>query len=623
MPMIHFCNPSRQNGKRKIQRIFRGVAQLASALGSGPRGRRFKSARPDHCKFPPEIYASADLSLVTNFMTQCEKLQQPEELFLQRWHPYIWIALAGLLVYARTLAFGFTNLDDNALITNNYPFLSNASNIIRAFGQKVFIQSILPYYRPMLLVSFIFDAHIGGLDPVVYHAHNIVIHLAASCLVFFFLVKFGAAKAWSFFCGLLFAVHPALVQAVAWLPGRNDSMVTVFCLASFILFLGFIGSRKVWEYALHMLFFALALFTKESAVVLPFLTTFYLLLIQRGRFFTPDRIALWCGYALIGAGWFLCRQAAVAGSLEMSLYDMLRFAAVYLPAVIQLFGKAIFPVGLSVFPTMQNTPYLYGYVALAVIVLLLSLSRAKRYPVIVFGVAWFLCFLVPSLTRPHAGVINDVLEHRLYLPIIGLFIILSEVTIPERLKRLARIIGVVVLVIFACVAVRHSDDYRNEFSFWENAVAASPDSPYARLLLGTVYYDDDLVEKAEREITAALALDNQLLRAHYFLGMTYMKKMMYRKAALEFKKEIALYPGFDAPYSALAVAYYRSGKGGRLDLLWRKALEINPDSIEAYRNLAMYYAETGNPDGARECVEELERRGVPVPADFVRSIGQE
>ena len=29
----------------------RGVAQLASALGSGPRGRRFKSARPDHSHF--------------------------------------------------------------------------------------------------------------------------------------------------------------------------------------------------------------------------------------------------------------------------------------------------------------------------------------------------------------------------------------------------------------------------------------------------------------------------------------------------------------------------------------------------------------------------------------------
>ena len=32
--------------------IRRGVAQFGSALGSGPRGRQFKSARPDHSKIP-------------------------------------------------------------------------------------------------------------------------------------------------------------------------------------------------------------------------------------------------------------------------------------------------------------------------------------------------------------------------------------------------------------------------------------------------------------------------------------------------------------------------------------------------------------------------------------------
>ena len=33
--------------ERILQSKIRGVAQMASALGSGPRGRRFKSVRPD------------------------------------------------------------------------------------------------------------------------------------------------------------------------------------------------------------------------------------------------------------------------------------------------------------------------------------------------------------------------------------------------------------------------------------------------------------------------------------------------------------------------------------------------------------------------------------------------
>ena len=35
--------------------LFRGVAQLVSALGSGPRGRWFKSSRPDYSKAADEV----------------------------------------------------------------------------------------------------------------------------------------------------------------------------------------------------------------------------------------------------------------------------------------------------------------------------------------------------------------------------------------------------------------------------------------------------------------------------------------------------------------------------------------------------------------------------------------
>lgn len=555
-------------------------------------------------------------------MRRYVKAVRPEEIFLLRWHPYAWIALAGLLIYFRTLSFGFTNLDDTALITNNYPFLSNASNVLRAFQQKVFAGSILPYYRPLLVVSFIVDAQIGGLSPVMYHAHNVALHIAAACLVFFFLVRIGAGRGGALFCSLIFTVHPALVQAVAWIPGRNDSLAAIFVLAAFACLFDLALTGRGVSVAGHLLFFALALFTKETALALVPLAALYLALIGGGLFAGRGRALLWPGYAVVIAVWAWMRHGATAGSFEMSFYDAAGFLVRYLPAIPQFLGKAVFPVNLSAFPVLDGMTGLYGAAALALGAACLLLSKRRRYPYIVFGILWFVMFLVPSLVRPHAGAVSDVLEHRLYLPIIGLFIVALEIDAVKAMRPRAWAAGSVLLTVFTVLALVHSNDYRDQFSYWENAVRTSPDAAFAHLLLGSAYYDDDRVEEAEVELKKALALDGQLLRGHYFLGLVYMKKLMFRRAADEFRKEIALYPGYDAAYSSLAAAYYKQGLRDGLDRFWRRALDINPDNIEAWRNLAIYCRERGDAAGAMRCVREMEKRGVTPPPEFVRSLGE-
>ena len=89
-----------------------------------------------------------------------------ERSFLEGWRPYLWIAAVITVLYAKSTLFGYTFLDDNVLILKNYDFLKEMTNIIPAFFQKVFAKSYLPYYRPLLTVSFILDAQIGGTSLV-------------------------------------------------------------------------------------------------------------------------------------------------------------------------------------------------------------------------------------------------------------------------------------------------------------------------------------------------------------------------------------------------------------------------------------------------------------------------
>lgn len=178
---------------------------------------------------------------------------------------------AGALLYFKTLFFGWTYLDDNVLVINNTAFLSDLSNILQAFRQEVFhiTHCSAAYYRPVLTVSFMLDAFFGGQNPFIYHFTNIAVHIAVSCLVFLLLQRIGYKRPSALFFSLIFTVHPALAQAVAWIPGRNDSLMALFGLSAFIFFLDFLKSGSIYYYCAHLFFLGLAFFTKETALILP------------------------------------------------------------------------------------------------------------------------------------------------------------------------------------------------------------------------------------------------------------------------------------------------------------------------------------------------------------------
>ena len=165
------------------------------------------------------------------------------EILLSNWHPYLWIVLMIALVYFRTLSFGFTSLDDKELILDNYKFISNLANVPQAFMSRVFPKILAPYYRPLLIVSFMLDCRIGGTDLFTYHITNILIHTCVCCMLFRLLTRLGFNKLPSLFFSLCFAIHPALTQAVTWVPGRNDSLLALFALASFLAFLRYLDTR--------------------------------------------------------------------------------------------------------------------------------------------------------------------------------------------------------------------------------------------------------------------------------------------------------------------------------------------------------------------------------------------
>src|SRR5437016_2367476 len=82
--------------------------------------------------------------------------------------------------------------------------------------------------RPRLTASYSLDAALFGARAGGYHATNVLITAFAAALLFLLLLRFGASTGVAVFGGLLYAVHPALAETVAWIPGRPDGLLVLF-----------------------------------------------------------------------------------------------------------------------------------------------------------------------------------------------------------------------------------------------------------------------------------------------------------------------------------------------------------------------------------------------------------
>lgn len=312
--------------------------------------------------------------------------------FLRSWRPYLWIALAGFLLYAQTLGFGLTYFDDDIFVLKNQAFNSDIANIFEAFKTSAFVNHPNEYYRPLLNVSFILNGVLGASGPIGCHFFNILFLILAACLFFRLLLALGYSRGLSFFCGLVFAVHPAVAQAVAWIPGRNDSLLAIFVFGSMIKFIRFRASQKWQDAFWHLLLFAAALFTKESGAVLMLVCAAYALL-SKGKKSWRKPAAIGLGWFFILVLWLALRSQAIGKDYRVTISGMASSIYANMGALVQYLGKMLFPVNLSVFPIREDTTYIFGALALLLTGGLILFSKNKRSGPMVFGAVFSAAFL--------------------------------------------------------------------------------------------------------------------------------------------------------------------------------------------------------------------------------------
>jgi lipoprotein NlpI len=214
------------------------------------------------------------------------------------------------------------------------------------------------------------------------------------------------------------------------------------------------------------------------------------------------------------------------------------------------------------------------------LIFLIFFTKDKRWNFILLGLGWFFAFLLPSFIRPNSALVADFIEHRLYMPIIGLFIILLETDLVKKIdlkkKSVLIVVGSFVLA-FSIMTIVYSRNFANRLVFWENAAQNSPHYPLAHRNLGAMYYLDGNINDAEKEFKTALELNPNEEMAHNNLGLVYANQNKLAEAEEEYKKELENNPYYDNAYYNLGLLYWGQKRYEEAKDSWRKTLEINPN----------------------------------------------
>lgn len=362
---------------------------------------------------------------------------------------YLAVAACAVVVHIAALWNQFA-MDDVAIVIWN-PLVQSASGVWRAFANPYWPANLGGLvYRPLPVATYALDWQLHSA--AWFHGVNLLWHAGAAVAVTALARRWGSAT-FALSAGLIFAVHPVHVEAVASVIGRAELMATLgACLAVYAAVVqDRIGWSAVWLVA--------GLLSKENAAVAPALIMWAWVL----GFARPSRqrmlgfAASWVGIALA--------YLVVRGIVLHPYAGFQNVAAQFLgqgPVAIRLTAIAAFVdvARLLVFPlhlqadyspaervtvtSLLDSRFLLGLLCVAVWASLVWIAWRRGRRIEAYGLGWIAIAYLPvaNLLFPH-GVL--VAERLLYLPSAGLA--LAAAAALERLPRRWWQVALVVLVV--------------------------------------------------------------------------------------------------------------------------------------------------------------------------------
>ena len=532
---------------------------------------------------------------------------------------WILVALVAILPFAQTLP-NPPVLDDGWAVVEN-PLvqggLRNAARILTSPYNYGAPGTLGGLFRPVTTLSFAANYAVHGRAPLGYHLVNLLLHVAASLLVLSLARRLAEAAMpdrapWvALVAGLLFAVHPAHVEAIAPMVGRKELLSTTFALAALLVcFSGRGAARSLGRLVAAIGLGALAILANEGAAVFPLLYGIVAVAVPGAAGIVDEP-----GFADGKSRRALLRAVAVSAVLLLSLvpYLLLRgmprgvpleaqwLAGVPRSTITYTTSRILAEyVRLLSFPGFLGTDFAYAarvqLVSRPGVDLLLSLlawlplvvgalALLRRFPLPSAGILWTFGALLPVL---HIFPIGVLMAERLtYLPSAGFCI--GAAAVIGSIRRTP----VVVAAVFALVAVLgvrstvRAADWSTDLALWESEI-----------------------DKAPRDVV----VNNNL-------AVAYSARGEYAKAIPPLETAIRVAPGYWRAHVNLGIAEQGLGRPERARAAYLQAIRIAPGMVDPLYFYARFQAAEGDLPGALATLSAA-RRLAPEQARLATAQGQ-
>ena len=523
------------------------------------------------------------------------------------------ILLVTLLAYQPAWHAGFIWDDDDHLTAN--PAMT-APHGLRMIWSSLTISR----YYPLTLTTFWAERQLWGLNPMLFHLVNVLLHGINGILVYFVLRRLRIPAAW--LAAMLWAIHPVNVESVAWITEMKNTQSGVFFFCALLCYLRFEAHEKRHWYALALLCGAAALLSKPSTVVLPLV----LLLCawwERGAWRRSDflRAAPFFGLSLGMSALTIVEQrrnVLGAGSHEWSL-GMTERLVIAGKAIWFYALKLLWPMKLTfVYPRWEvAADSFWSWLPLAgVVVVGIILYRRRREPWAragAFGLGYFVVALLPVLGFFDVFYFrySFVADHFQYLASLGVIALVASLWTrlcqwSGRAGKYMNAVAVPVMVaLLGLLTWWQTGIYRNVETLWRDTLAKNPGCWMAHTNLGTVLLKSGKVEEAIGHYEQALQLKpDPAAEQDYNLGSALLQAGRIGDAIRHFQRALQLKPDYGEAHNNLGDALLQAGQvDGAIGHL-QEALRLKPDSALVRYNMGNALSQAGQ---TAEAIGEYEQ----------------
>jgi tetratricopeptide (TPR) repeat protein len=457
-----------------------------------------------------------------------------------------------------------------------------------------------------------------------YHVTNVLLHAASAVLVWRILLGLGVPGAW--LAAMIFAVHPVNVESVAWITQRKNTLTMFFYALSLWLYLRFEKGASGGFYVLSLCAFLLALLSKTSVVMLPFVLlgcAWWL----RGHLAGRDlaRTLPFFGLALVlglVTVWFQ-EHRAIAGETVQSSGFWGRLAGAGW-AVWFYLGKALLPWRLSfVYPRWEiDTRSLLSYAPLVALMITAAICwRCRRSwgRAALFALGYFVLMLAPILgfLDIYFQRYSLVADHWQYFAIIGPIALaagMASLLAPAGFNDWKlRVPAAAVVALLGLLTWRQASLYADPIVLWEDTLGKNPGCWMAHNNLGLLLAQraettgQSNLESAMEHYRMSLRLKSDQVEAHINLGSALMKLGRLEDARGQFGAAIKANPANGMAYYNLGLVLEEEGKSADAQKQYRQAIAVRPDYAEPHNNLGAGLQAQGNMAGAQAEFEQALR----------------